>query len=87
MEGTGCESHTMASAVCISNPSNGIHKPSSLPSWMEDLLGSTPTGSALLYACADPVKTPLRVTPGRRKFLEFPQENGHINNTCHVDRY
>jgi hypothetical protein len=36
------------------------------------LLGSNPTGSALLHACADPVKTPLRVTPGRRKFLSTP---------------
>jgi hypothetical protein len=25
VEGTWCESHIMASAVCISNPSNGIH--------------------------------------------------------------
>jgi hypothetical protein len=39
---------------------------------MEDLLGSTPTGSSLLHACADPVKTPLRVTQGRRKLGKNP---------------
>ncbi len=37
---------------------------------MEDLLGSNPTGSALLHACADPVKTPLLVTQGRRKLVQ-----------------
>ena len=42
-------SHIMAPAVCISNPSNGTHN--CRPGW-RTCLGSTPSGSVRLYACA-----------------------------------
>ena len=44
-------SHIMAPAVCILNPSNGTHN--CRPGW-RTCLGSTPSGSVLLYACACP---------------------------------
>ena len=49
VEGTWCESHIMAPAVCILNPSNGTHN--CRPGW-RTCLGSTPSGSVRLYACA-----------------------------------
>ena len=49
VEGTWCESHIMAPAVCILNPSNGTHN--CRPGW-RTCLGSTPSRSVRLYACA-----------------------------------
>ena len=49
VEGTWCESHIMAPAVCILNPSNGTHN--CRPGW-RTCLGSTHSGSVLLYTCA-----------------------------------
>jgi len=57
-------SHIMAPAVCISNPSNGTHN--CRPGW-RTCLGSTPSGSVPLYACACPKI--LRAAPRRRKLF------------------
>ena len=62
VEGPWCESHIMAPAVFILNPSNGIHNHRNCrPGWRTSL-GSIPIGSALLCACARPI-TLLRVAP------------------------
>ena len=66
VEGPGCESHIMAPAVCILNPSNGTHN--CRPGW-RTCLGSTPSGSVPLYACAC---LNLRAAPRRRKFKYIP---------------
>jgi hypothetical protein len=70
-------SHIMAPAVCILNPSNGTHN--CRPGW-RTCLGSTPSGSALLYACARP-KPPSRTKKAQVR-LASPSERRGGFGTC-----
>ena len=67
VEGPGCESHIMAPAVCILNPSNGTHN--CRPGW-RTCLGSTPSGSVPLYACACP-KPPSRTKKAQVQLVSY----------------
>ena len=77
VEGTWCESHIMAPAVCILNPSNGTHN--CRPGW-RTCLGSTPSGSVPLYACACP-KPPGRTKKAQVR-LASPSERRGGFGTC-----
>ena len=70
-------SHIMAPAVCISNPSNGTHN--CRPGW-RTCLGSTPSGSVPLYACACP-KPPGRTKKAQVR-LASPSERRGGFGTC-----
>ena len=70
-------SHIMAPAVCILNPSNGTHN--CRPGW-RTCLGSTPSGSVPLYACACP-KPPSRTKKAQVR-LASPSERRGGFGTC-----
>ena len=62
VEGTWCESHTMAPAVCIMKPSNDIHN--CRPGWRTCWVQLPPAAHRSTHALAQN----LRVAPRRRRF-------------------
>ena len=72
VEGTWCESHTMAPAVCISNPSNGTHncRPGWRTCWVRLPTAAYRSTHALAYepSRAAPMKAQVRLAspPERR---------------------
>ena len=80
VEGTWCESHTMAPAVCISNPSNGTHncRPGWRTCWVQ--LPSAAHRSTHALARSHPGHT------GRRRFLVYTRA-WYMTTVCPHQRH
>ncbi len=81
MEGTWCESHTMALAVCILNPSNGTHscRPGGGLAGFESLRQRT----ALRMRLPDGIHN-LRAAPEGASYIVFGSEDFLLEAWVHM---